>query len=433
MDILSILKEYIHQKFFRQFRTREKLEQYQEKQVQEHLQFVLKHSPFYRDYYQVTDETEINNWRHLPMIEKTVMMEHFTSLNTVGMEREEAFSVALKAEQNRDFSPTINGVTIGLSSGTSGNRGLFIVSPTERKRWAGVILAKLLPANIWHRQKIAFFLRANSNLYTTTQSNRIAFAFFDLLDSFTEHVERLNRLQPTILVAPPSMLRFLAKSLREGELQISPLKILSVAEVLDPMDEQFIQETFEQKVHQVYQCTEGFLGCTCEHGTIHINEELLIMEKEYLDDHKFIPIITDFSRKAQPILRYRLNDILTERTSPCPCGSPMLAIEKIEGRSDDIFYFQRGEKRVPLFPDFIRRTIISASNEIEEYRVIQTTIDQIEIQIKWKQKQEEDKVRSALTKFFLGQDIKTPYLAFQDYDFQPGVRKLRRVESRIQW
>ncbi len=148
------------------------------------------------------------------------------------------------------------------------------------------------------------------------------------------------------------MLRFLAKSLREGELQISPLKILSVAEVLDPMDEQFIQETFEQKVHQVYQCTEGFLGCTCEHGTIHINEELLIMEKEYLDDHKFIPIITDFSRKAQPILRYRLNDILTERTSPCPCGSPMLAIEKIEGRSDDIFYFQRGEKRVTTLSGF---------------------------------------------------------------------------------
>lgn len=49
-------------------------------------------------------------------------------------------------------------------------------------------------------------------------------------------------------------------------------------------------------------------------------------------------MVTDLERKAQPIIRYRLNDILVERKEPCGCGSPFLALEKIEGREDDVFF-----------------------------------------------------------------------------------------------
>ena len=37
----------------------------------------------------------------------------------------------IKSEENRDFSPTIKGITVGLSSGTSGNRGVFLASEKE--------------------------------------------------------------------------------------------------------------------------------------------------------------------------------------------------------------------------------------------------------------------------------------------------------------
>ena len=69
--------------------------------------------------------------------------------------------------------------------------------------------------------------------------------------------------------------------------------------------------------------------------------------------------MTDLERKAQPIIRYRLNDILVERKEPCGCGSPFLALEKIEGREDDVFSFKGKDGRnVPVFPDFIRRCIL---------------------------------------------------------------------------
>ena len=39
-------------------------------------------------------------------------------------------------------------ISVGLSSGTSGHRGMFITTPEEQGTWAGTILAKMLPKMI---------------------------------------------------------------------------------------------------------------------------------------------------------------------------------------------------------------------------------------------------------------------------------------------
>ncbi|MFR2693157.1 MAG: hypothetical protein ACLTBV_21985 [Enterocloster bolteae] len=59
------------------------------------------------------------------------MMEHFDELNTVGIGREEALEFAVLAERQRNFSPK-QGLTVGLSSGTSGKQGIFLVSDDEK-------------------------------------------------------------------------------------------------------------------------------------------------------------------------------------------------------------------------------------------------------------------------------------------------------------
>ncbi|MCT4621958.1 MAG: hypothetical protein N4A62_21530 [Marinisporobacter sp.] len=377
---LKILSTYLKSKYFTKFQNREELEKWQDKKMRKFLREIVPKSSFYQKYY---EGASYDNWRELPIIDKGMMMENFDTFNTVGIKKEEAFQVAYTAENTRDFTPKIGDITIGLSSGTSGNRGIFLVSREERIKWAGNILAKCLPEVIWKEQRIAFFLRANSNLYDTVDKGKIQFQFFDLLDELDRHVERLNTYRPSILVAPPSMLLLLAKKIRETNLHIDPKKIISVAEVLDPLDEKVLENIFKQKIHQVYQCTEGFLATTCEHGTLHLNEDLLIIQKEYLDKDlgKFIPIISDFSRSSQPIIRYRLNDILTEKKTFCPCGNPFTALEQIEGRSDDLFYFKKKdrEKYIPIFPDFIRRTIIVASEKIKQYTVTQLQVDLIEV------------------------------------------------------
>ncbi len=64
------------------------------------------------------------------------------------------------------------------------------------------------------------------------------------------------------------MLRKIAYWQQEGLITICPKKIISVAEVLEDIDRDFISATFKQTVHQVYQCTEGFLASNLQAGDI---------------------------------------------------------------------------------------------------------------------------------------------------------------------
>jgi len=428
-----ILYHYWRAQYLAQrFHTRTQLLAWQDRQVQKFLRRILPRSPFYQHHH---SGRAIADWQQWPTIDKTTMMANFDRLNTVGIRQTDAFAVALRAEAARDFSPTLGSITVGLSSGTSGSRGIFLASASERYRWAGVALAKVLPAPLWTMQRVAFFLRANSNLYATVGSRRIRFEFFDLLDPLARHVARLNALQPTVLVAPPSLLRQLASKVVHGALRIAPQKIVAVAEVLDPLDEALIQAGFGQTVHQVYQATEGFLASTCRYGTLHLHEEFVAIQKADLDPalRKFSPIITDFNRTSQPIIRYRLNDILTERAAPCPCGALTTALESIEGRCDDLFYLRAAadDAWVTIFPDFIRRCVITSSAPIEAYRVRQLAPDQVEVALvapdeHWSALQAT--IRTALQQLFDRLECAQPQIRFCSLTVAPGLHKLKRVE-----
>lgn len=432
MKTVKILYHYFKRKrLLKRLVTREKLEKYQEKQAEQFVKKTLAKSPFYTERL-----NECNgDWRKLPIIDKTIMMNHFDTLNTAGINKEKAFLVAMEAEQKRNFTPKIDGITVGLSSGTSGNRGIFLVSDAERIKWAGTILAKVLPNGIFAKEKIAFFLRANSNLYNTVQSKRIQFVFYDLIKPAASHLEQLNDQQPTILVAPPAMLKVLAEYQLQNKLAIFPKKIISVADVLEPLDKTMLEHNFLQPIHQIYQCTEGFLATTCKEGTIHLNEDVAIFEKEYIAERKFIPIITDFERTTQPIVRYRLNDILVEKKESCPCGSPMLAIEQIEGRSDDLFYFASSKnqgKYERIFPDFIRRTVMASLEEIIDYRIQQVSLHEILIALHIKNESKQNLIEQELIKqltiFCETMNCIPPKMKFVPFIAKSLNQKLRRIE-----
>ncbi|MDU5144243.1 MAG: adenylate cyclase [Paenibacillus dendritiformis] len=430
--LIAFASRYIHTLSVGRLRSRSALERWQERKIARHIAAVRALSPFYRELWEGWSDTE---WRQFPIIEKTEMMAHFDRLNTVGVRKEEAMEIALRAERTRDFRSAIGSVTIGLSSGTSGNRGLFLVSERERLAWAGSVVAKLLPGALLRGERIAFFLRADSKLYQSVRQGRLQFAFFDLLTPYGSHIERLNALRPTVLVGPPSLLRMLAASRRAGDLPIRPRKIISVAEVLDPLDRAFIEAAFGQRLHQVYQCTEGFLASTCAYGTIHVNEDIVHMDKEYVDKAhgKFVPIVTDFSRLAQPIIRYRLNDVLTEKKGRCPCGSPFMAIESIDGRCDDLFCVPAAGdsgRTIPLFPDFISRAIIASSDRIEEYEAVQLSPERMRVALRIdpaSRPQAEEAVRAALDGLCRQAGCRPMAIEFAPYAQGPGDRKLRRV------
>src|SRR5215217_6363825 len=82
-------------------------ERYQERRAGRIVAYTNAYSPFYRAHWAGYD---LRDWRALPMVDKQLMMAHFDDFNTRGINRELALDVALRAERERDFQPTLDGL-----------------------------------------------------------------------------------------------------------------------------------------------------------------------------------------------------------------------------------------------------------------------------------------------------------------------------------
>ena len=176
MSRLDIVGAYLSARWRARMLHGARLRDWQDARVRVLVDHVRERSAFHRQHWQGFPTSE---WRSFPVVDKAQMMAGFDQFTTVGVTRDDAMRIALDAEARRDFGATVGGCTVGLSSGTSGHRGLFLVSPDEQTRWAGTILARAIP-DLRPGHRVAFFLRANSRLYERT-SSIVQFRFFDLM------------------------------------------------------------------------------------------------------------------------------------------------------------------------------------------------------------------------------------------------------------
>ena len=364
----------ISTRWLRPLRSRKAIEAAQAKGFARLRQKVMPKSPLYATY----ADRPLSLW---PQMNKARMMAEFTQINTAGMTKEKALQVALQSEASRDFSPMIGDVAVGLSTGTSGQRGLFASNKRERRIWAALMVGRFMP-RLWQRQRVAFFLRANNALYETVSNPLIQFSFYDLLEGVEAHIPPLQAQNPTLLIAPAQVLARLAEAQLSGGLHLSPKVVISVAEVLSPEDQALIERAFQTRVDQIYQCTEGVLGMTCRHGSLHLNEGHIHIARDVVDEETgaFCPILTDLARETLPILNYRLDDVLVPDPRPCPCGSATLRLARIEGRADDMLYWQGiegGQRYIPA--DVLRQVIATAGSAIQDYRIHQTGQELLEV------------------------------------------------------
>jgi len=361
----------------RRFTRREQLEAWQARRLKRVLDRARSTFPFYAD-------VQRGGLDAFPVLTKAIMVEHFAELNDRGLTLAECLEAARAAEARRDFGASLAGVAVGLSSGTSGQRGVFLTSSAERNMWAGAILAKALPGGLRAGARVGLVLRAGGPLYESVASGRIIFRFFDLAGPLDEHIAGLAELAPTILAAPPSVLRLLAQARLEGKLRVAPDRIYSVAEVLDSHDQDLIEAAFSCRVDQIYQATEGFLAISCGDGRLHLNEDLLVFERAALDPagRRFTPIVTDLFRRTQAMVRVRVDDVLIESAAACPCGSPLQVIDRVEGRADDVLMLPAGIGELrPLFADLVTTAVLGADG-VADFHVVQVSKDLLRLGVR---------------------------------------------------
>jgi len=296
-----------------------------------------------------------------PLMDKAALMGAFHRYNVAGITGEAAWAALQTTGRIGKFA-------VGASTGTSGNRGLYLVSDAERYLWLGTLLAKALPDMLTARYRVAVMLPRGSRLYdAANESGRLALKFFDLTEGLDLQLPSVAAFQPNVIVAPPHALIALARS----GLSFNPLHIFSGAEVLEPDDRSEIEARFGVTVREIYMATEGLFGVACPQGTLHLCEDCVAFEWEPAGD-LVAPCTTDFTRRTQMMIRYRMNDLLSLSDAPCPCGSPLQAVSAVIGRSDDAFRMITADgRRVFVTPDIIRNAVVGASRAIMDFRVAQ--------------------------------------------------------------
>jgi putative adenylate-forming enzyme len=208
--------------------------------------------------------------------------------------------------------------------------------------YGGYLAGKLLtPFELVNVKRIAVCLRAPSRLY-----DRRGMHFFGLQDEGRDAA--IWAFDPDVLIAPSQVLLQLAAN-PQG---LRSLRHLYYgAETLNAAERNFVERQLGHRPEPIYQATEGFLGAPCRLGTLHLNEDSFIIETEALGQGRFRPIITDLLRRTQLVIRLRLDDVL--RATTCTCGSPLMAVQPIEGRISDIWRW----KSQTVFPGDVEAAV----------------------------------------------------------------------------
>lgn len=387
---------------------------YQTRCARQVVRYAVRHSPVFARLYQGHDLDDV--WA-LPKVDKSVMMRHLGEYNTLGLGRQEILDFCAKVERTRDFAARLKGVNVGMSSGTSGNRGVELTTRREEAYLRAAFLARYPVPRA--KLNMAFILRVSSPAF---QLNVLGHRLTYVSPLQTEEavLAQLMQLGPNVLAAPPSMLRILARQVEHGKLVLSLLQVVSYAEVLYSEDREYLASVFGCPVYEIYKATEGSIAISCREGSLHINEDLVAVE---LLDEKgdSVPpgtpskqtLVTDLHKTSQPIVRYALNDILTVSPRTCSCGSSFRVIGQVQGRADDVFWGARadGQGLQFVFPDYIRRAIVVVGDQIEEYQVTQHDPDAVAVRLQVSEGAESELLAAAVA-----DGIRC---VFQSYDCHP--------------
>lgn len=341
----------------------------QEKLLHSHLEYLQKHSPYYR---RMLDGAGIDislitldNLHALPLTDKSDI-----------------------ARFNDDFlSVTMsNIVDIVLSSGTTGLPVKVFYTENDLRRLA-------------YNEEISFTgcgMTADDVVLLTCTMDRCfvaglayflgirslgAAAIRNGLSNFESHMAIIKSMQPTVLVGVPTFLRKLGLFLESHGIdpyKTSVNKLVCIGETI--RDETFsllkvgkdLEEIWRAKAFSTYASSESittFCECTARQGG-HLHPELMIAEI-ISDRGEVLPageigelVVTPLSVEGMPLLRFKTGDMSFLTDEPCHCGRFSPRLGPILGRKKQMIKY-RG---TTLYPQAIY-AVLDEIPEVSEYYI----------------------------------------------------------------
>ncbi len=199
-----------------------------------------------------------------------------------------------------------------------------------------------------------------------------------------DYIGKLMRKRPTMILAFSSPIHELARFIYRKSITDIRLKgIISTGEPLYDHQRELVSQVFHCDVFDSYRSREvGPMAQECElHKGMHINAEYLHIE---LDNKKQIKgstdwigevIVTDLLNYGMPFIRYDMGDMAVMNNSSCPCGRGLPMIDKVMGRSLDVFITPDG-KLVSTIA-LVMYLVNGAPGLIGQMQVLQDAVDHL--------------------------------------------------------
>ena len=362
------------------------------------------HSPVYEELYRAVPDDSVR-LADLPPVSKGRLMPHFDRWVTdpsVTYQAAEAFA----ADRGRIGALLDGHWAVWKTSGTSGEMGLFVHDREALGVYEALFATRAWPAVaatpealglVSHGARMACVLANEDHFAGIATWRHQARMYpwlaplmrdFSVMTPMPALIQQLNAWDPGQLVAYPSVLSLLAEEREQGYLRIAPGIVIAGGETLERSDRIRIEQAFGARVLNVYACSEAdYVAFGCHHGWLHINDDWMILEPV---DHAYRPVdpgtashtalLTNLANRAQPVIRYDLNDSVTVKPEPCSCGSHLTAI-RVEGRRNEVLRFT-GEDgfEIKVLPLAIG-TAVERVVGLRQYQLVQTAADAVTLRV----------------------------------------------------
>jgi phenylacetate-CoA ligase len=168
---------------------------------------------------------------------------------------------------------------------------------------------------------------------------------------------QLEQFEPGVLWGFTGALTGLADYVRRSGRTLSYRPALAVgwAAPLYDHEKLLLEDVFQCPASNIYSTREvGHIALGCPAGSLHINQEYLIVETERTEETADVAgggevLVTTLMPTPMPFIRYCTGDVARVGPSRCSCGRTLPVLEEFVGRTGEIFRTRDGRMISPNF------------------------------------------------------------------------------------
>jgi len=330
---------------------REKLEEYQMRQLEELLKRAYENVPYYRRAFderglKPKDIGDFDDLKKLPYLTKDIVRENLSDLIATNYPKLKLQSVTTGGSTN---TPVRFYHEIGVSKA---KEEAFILTLWNRVGFKMGDSCVVLRGHVVISTNKRQFSR-----YDPVSRNLVLSSYHMDDERLPKYIDKIRQFRPDFIQAYPSTLTILARFMKQNAIDpFSTVRaVLCGSENLYAWQRKYLEEVFRCRIYSWYGHAErAVLAGGCERSTYyHIFPEYGIVEligkdgKPATRDGEIGEVVaTSLNSFVCPFIRYRTMDLAVRSNSKCSCGRNYSLIERIEGRVQE-FVVSKGGALVP--------------------------------------------------------------------------------------